>query len=121
MPLDVKVDEDLPSRIAELLRDAGHQARTVRDQGLGGVKDSVLWQAVQAEGRFLVTADKGFGDIRTYPPGTHGGVLLLRPDAEGIVPLVDLVRRVLRGEVLDRLRGTVTVATPGGLRIRREP
>ncbi len=58
---------------------------------------------VQAEGRFLVTADKGFADIRLYPPGTHGGVLLLRPDEDGIAPLVDLLAHVLRGRALDSL------------------
>ena len=40
--------------------------------------------AIQKDERYLVTADKGFGDIRTYPPGTHHGILLLRPDEDGI-------------------------------------
>ena len=88
MPLDVKVDEDLPLQVAELLRNLGHQVLTVADQGMGGVKDSVL---------------------------------LLRPDDDGIEPLVDLMRRVVRGEILDQLGGTVTVATLRGLRIRRTP
>lgn len=121
MPLDVKVDEDLPLQVAELLRNLGHRVLTVADQGMGGLKDSLLWETVQAERRFLVTGDKGFADIRVYPPGTHGGVLLLRPDDDGIEPLVKLMRRVVRGEVLDQLRGTVTVASPRGLRIRRTP
>ncbi len=119
MSLPVKVDEDLPSEVADLLRSAGHEAITAVGQRMGGAKDRVLWQAVQAEGRFLVTADKGFSDIRLYPPGTHGGVLLLRPDDDGISPLLDLLRRVLRGRGLDPLRGTVTVATPRGIRIRK--
>lgn len=67
----------------------------------------------------LITADKGFGDIRLYPPGTHGGVLLLRPDEDGIDPLVDLLRRILEGKGLEPLRGMVTVVTPRGVRIRR--
>ena len=119
MPLNIKVDEDLPFQIAELLQDAGHSVETVVGEGMGGAKDRAVWQAVQAERRFLVTADKGFGDIRTYPPGTHGGVLLLRPDEDGIDPLVQLVRRVLRVGDLDRLRGTVTVASPRSIRIRK--
>lgn len=113
------MDEDLPSQVAELLQGAGHSVETIVGQGMGGAKDRAVWRAVQAERRFLVTADKGFGDIRTYPPGTHGGVLLLRPDEDGIDPLVQLVRRVLRGGELDRLRGTITVASPRGIRIRK--
>jgi predicted nuclease of predicted toxin-antitoxin system len=119
LSLNIKVDEDLPLKIPEMLRRAGHNVETVIGQGMGGAKDPVLWQSVQSEQRFLITADKGFADIRRYPPGTHNGVLLLRPDEDGIEPLVDLVRRVLRGEGLDRLRGTVTVVTPRAIRIRK--
>lgn len=105
--------------VADMVRVAGHDVKTVTDQGLGGAKDAMLWRAVQSEGRFFITADKGFGDVRAHPPGTHVGVLLLRPEEDGIGPLVELVRRVLRGPTLDQLHGTVTVTTPRGIRIRK--
>jgi predicted nuclease of predicted toxin-antitoxin system len=115
----IKVDEDLPNVVTRNLREAGHDAVNVLEQGLGGAKDASLWQVAQAEGRFLVTADKGFADIRYHAPGTHEGVLLLRPDEDGIRPLIELLRRVLSNYPLDVLAGTVTVATPRGIRIRR--
>ena len=34
--------------------------------------------AATSERRLIVTLDRGFGDIRLYPPGTHAGVLVLR-------------------------------------------
>ena len=115
----VKVDEDLPKAIVRLLRESAYDAESVIDEGMGGWKDPAIWQAAQAEQRFLVTADKGFGDIRRYPPGTHTGVLLLRPDEDGIRPLLALLERVLREYDLDALSATITVATPRGIRIRR--
>jgi len=69
--------------------------------------------------QFLVTADKGFGDIRVYPPETHGGVLLLRPDEDGIRPVLDLLDRVLSAYRIEMLVGLLTVATPRSIRIRR--
>ncbi|MGE0683186.1 MAG: DUF5615 family PIN-like protein [Candidatus Binatia bacterium] len=36
-----------------------------------GLSDEQLWPQVQREGRLLVTADKGFADLREYPPGSH--------------------------------------------------
>ena len=78
----VKVDEDLPSAAVRMLRDAGYDTLGAVEQGMGGWKDPALWRAVQSERRFLVTADKGFGDIRFHAPGTHTGVLLLRPDRQ---------------------------------------
>ncbi len=114
----IKVDEDLPLAVARLLRDAGYDAETVREEGLGGCKDPDLWEVVQAEERFLVTADKGFGDIRAFPPGTHAGVLLLRPDEDGIQPLIELMKQVMASYDLALLAGLLVVATPRGVRIR---
>jgi predicted nuclease of predicted toxin-antitoxin system len=117
--MQIKVDEDLPRIATSLLQDRGYEAIDVVAQNMGGWKDPDLWQAVQAEQRFLITADKGFADIRRYPPGTHAGVLLLRPDEDGIGAIVDLLERVLTNFDLNRLTGTVTVVTPRGIRIRR--
>ena len=115
----VKVDEDLPKSAVRLLRDKAYDAVSVVEQGMGGLKDSLLWQAVQAERRFLVTADKGFADIRFYQPGSHAGILLLRPDQDGIRPVMELLERVLASYSLEALAETVTVVTPRGIRIRR--
>lgn len=115
----VKVDEDLPRAAVQMLRDRGYEAVSVLDQRMGGWKDPALWQAVQAEQRFLVTADKGFADIRVHPPGTHAGVLLLRPDQDGIRPVIELLELVLENYALEALAGTVIVVTPRGIRIRR--
>ena len=115
----VKVDEDLPKAAVQMLRRHGHEAVSVVEQGMGGTKDPCLWQAVQAEHRFLVTADKGFGDIRSYPPGTHDGILLLRPDQAGIRPVLDLLERTFAAYDLEALAGAVAVVTPRGVRIRR--
>jgi len=59
MTARLKVDEDLPREIAELLNTHGYDAVTVRDQGWTGSADDDLWQRIQKEGRWLVTADKG--------------------------------------------------------------
>ena len=67
----------------------------------------------------LVTGDKGFADIRAYPPGTHPGVVLLRPDSESLLAYRDLVQLILDRYKLEDLYGTVTVATPKSIRVRR--
>ncbi len=86
---------------------------------MGGTKDPALWKAIQQENRFLVTADKGFADVRTYPPGHHAGVLLLRPDEDGVRPIIDLLSKLLNSHKLDDLAGSITVVTARGIRIRK--
>lgn len=117
--MQIKVDEDLPKQVANLLREKGYQAASVFEQGMSGWKDIELWRKVQHESRLLITADKGFADIRTYPPGTHAGVMLLRPDQDGIRPTVELVEKVLQSYDLNALSGTTTVVTPRGVRVRK--
>lgn len=119
MSLKVMVDEDLPRLAVQLLREHGYDAASVIEQGMGGWKDPQLWVAIQKDERYLVTADKGFGDIRVYPPGEHFGVLLLRPDEDGIRPVLELLQQVLESYNLEDLVGTTTVATPRGIRLRR--
>ena len=119
MALKVTVDEDLPRQAVQLLREHGYDAASVVDQGMGGWKDAQLWIAVQRAERYFVTADKGFGDIRNYPPGKHHGILLLRPDEDGIRPILDLLKKVLDSYSLEDLVGATTVATPKGIRLRK--
>lgn len=117
--MQIKVDEDLPGQVVALLREKGYQVDSVVEQGMSGLKDAELWRKIQAENRFLVTADKGFANIRRYPPGTHAGVMLLRPDQDGICPVTGLVAIVLQNYDLDVLAGTTTVVTPRGVRVRK--
>ncbi len=119
--MQIKVDEDLPKALVNLLQSKGYQADGVFNQGMSGWKDPALWQAVQSEQRFLITADKGFADVRRYPPGMHNGVLLLRPNQDGIWPMIELLEKVLQDYDLRNLSGTVTVVTPRGIRVRRPP
>jgi predicted nuclease of predicted toxin-antitoxin system len=117
--MHIKVDEDIPPIAASWLHDHGYEASTIVEQGMGGWKDHELWPQVQVEKQFFLTADKGFGDIRLHPPGTHAGVLLLRPDRDGIQPILDLLKMVLQQIDLTQLAECVSVATHRGLRIRR--
>ena len=117
--MQIKVDEDLPRQVVALLREKGYPADSVVEQGMAGWKDPKIWRKIQAENRFLITADKGFADIRSYPPGTHAGVMLLRPDQDGIRPTVELIERVLQSYDFNALAGTTTVVTPRGIRVRK--
>jgi predicted nuclease of predicted toxin-antitoxin system len=76
--MKVKVDENLPLRLANLLIELGHDTHTVHDERLGGRNDEEIWQAAQNEARFLITQDLDFSDSRKFVPSTHCGILLVR-------------------------------------------
>src|SRR3972149_4234579 len=73
-----KIDENLPTEIAEILRTAGYDALTVRDEAMMGEVDSQIMRICQHENRILVTIDTDFADIRSYPPRLLPGIMVLR-------------------------------------------
>lgn len=72
----VKLDENLSKLHVAFLRERGYEADRVHDQGLSGASDETVWSRVVAEGRFLITLDLDFSDIRRFVPGSHPGILL---------------------------------------------
>jgi predicted nuclease of predicted toxin-antitoxin system len=67
-----------------LLVDAGHDADSVDDESLGGSSDSRVIAACLNEDRILVTLDLDFADIRAYPPSSHRGIWVRRPETQSI-------------------------------------
>ena len=117
----VKIDEDLPRQIADLVADRGYDAATVVGQGWQGVPDDDLWPRVQDERRWLITADKGFADLRLHPAGSHAGGILLRAVEESRRAYLELAAVALDRLRLDDLAGAVVVVTHRSVRIRRAP
>jgi hypothetical protein len=117
--LRIKIHEDLPKGVAEAVRGVVPDTLTVLEEGLSGIPDPALWETAQKEQRFLITGDKAFANIKQYEPGTHSGVLLLRPDEDGIPQTLDLIRDVRKLGILESLGGCIAVATPRRLRVRR--
>lgn len=115
----LKLDENLGRSHAEFLRSAGHEADRVHDEGISGASDVTLWKRVCAEGRLLITLDLDFADIRRYPPGSHPGILLLRPRSRSRPAVLRVPRRVFGERQLESLSGCLAVADETQSRIRR--
>lgn len=58
--MKINLDENLPLRLAALLKDLRHDVHTVRGEGLAGHADCEIWEAAQKESRFLITQDMDF-------------------------------------------------------------
>jgi predicted nuclease of predicted toxin-antitoxin system len=74
----IKLDENLPAHLAAILTNLGHEVHTIAEENLSGRSDREAWEAAQQDGRFLITQDLDFSDLRQFAPGTHCGILLAR-------------------------------------------
>lgn len=118
MALRFKLDENVPGEVAALLRDAGHDASSALEEGLGGLPDERMLQACKEEARVLVTLDMGCGDIRAYPPPSHGGIWVLRPNLQSVQALMQLVSAALGAASGEPLSQRLWIVEPGRVRIR---
>ena len=90
-----KVDENLPVEVANLLGRAGHDAKTVIEQHLGGHDDFYIAAFCQQEERILVTLDTDFADIRVYPPEQYSGLIVLRLKKQDKYHIIEIVSRLI--------------------------
>jgi predicted nuclease of predicted toxin-antitoxin system len=115
----VKLDENMAKTHVELLQQEGYSAERVTDEGLSGADDEIIWQQVCSEGRFFITLDLDFSDVRRFPPGNHPGILLVRPGRHSREAVLEILSRVLREQPLETLKGCLVVADPIQTRVRR--
>ncbi len=100
-----KLDENLPIGAALLLASLGHNAMTVGDQSLGGERDDRLINICAKEKRALITLDLDFADIRTHPPETYAGIIVLRPrmqNKESVLSLLSSICPIFDTEVVEK-------------------
>jgi len=116
--VNIKLDENLPTRLGPALAGLGHEVRTVPEEGLSGRDDRAVWLAAQSESRFLITQDMDFSDRRRFAPGTHHGILLVRLRQPGRQALFDRIRGLFESENIERWRRCFAVATDRKLRVR---
>ena len=114
----IKLDENLPACLAHELVQMGHDADTVVQEGLAGCNDVTLWQAAQDAGRFQVTQDLDFSDIRRYEPGQHAGLLLIRLREPGRATLLARVAALFDREDVTAWEGCFVVLTDHKIRVR---
>ena len=115
----LKLDENLPDDARKAAVALGHDVDTVVDEELDGARDPAVLAAALREDRFVITLDRGFGDVRRYPPGTHAGIAVLRVDSQDARSVADALATFLRNDTLGELRGCIVVVRGHLVRIRR--
>ena len=117
--MKIKLDENIPGAVASFLRSCDHDVDTVLEESLGGRDDPTVLRAAVSEGRLLITLDRGFGDVRAYPPGTHPGIIVMRPDDQRVPSVVGMVETLVDHHDIGSLAGCITVVQRNMLRVRR--
>jgi predicted nuclease of predicted toxin-antitoxin system len=119
--LSIVLDQNVPPVIAEYLRLQRPEwtVRHVRDIGLSGASDHVIFERAQRLGAIVITFDQDFADTRTYPVGSHAGVIRLRVWPTTIEATEAALGRLLSTTDDEVLPGSLIIIDNLRIRIRR--
>jgi len=113
-----KTDENLHPDVAVFLRNRGHDALSVWDEGLRGRPDPDLAEACRAERRAFITLDLGFADIREYPPDQFDGLVVLRLGSQSRAHLLAVLDRLMPLLQDQTLAGRLWIVEDNDVRVR---
>jgi predicted nuclease of predicted toxin-antitoxin system len=114
----LKIDENLPIDVADILRAAGHDAHSVYDESLAGAEDEKLAAVARQERRGFITLDLDFADIRAYPPQEYSGIIVLRISRQDKNHVLDTISRLLPVLQSEELLGRLWIVDDRRIRIR---
>lgn len=113
-----KIDENLPEEVSQLLRNAGWDSATVVEQQLSGEDDPRIADVCATEQRILITFDRGFSNIRAYPPARGPGMIVLRLKSQDKLHVLEIGARVVAALRERELRNELWIVHENRIRIR---
>lgn len=119
--MNAVIDEDLHRSFIKVLSSLGFFPLYVRDHGLRGASDDVVFLFAQKRKAVLFSADMGFANTLMYQVKGHCGIVILRyPNELSTDAINEDVRMLLFKLTPDDYPGNLIVLSPGKLRIRRK-
>jgi predicted nuclease of predicted toxin-antitoxin system len=116
------VDNALSPRLAEALRNIGHDAVHVRDYGMGDAKDSTIFERAAQEDRVIISVDTDFGTLLAKRRTNKPSVILLRwPLLRDAQDQANVIVSNLPNVVADLEAGAVVIIEPSQVRVRTLP
>ena len=115
------VDMGLAVRVAEWLRNEGHDATHLQEAGLPRLSDHEIFALAARERRIIVTTDLDFGEIVARSRQASTSVIVFRLVWPRTIRVIERLARVVgaAGPALER--GAIVLVEESRYRVRRLP
>jgi predicted nuclease of predicted toxin-antitoxin system len=115
------VDMCADVRVAEWLRDAGHDVKHLRDENLHRLPNGEIFKKAGTERRFVVTFDLDFGEIISLSAGQNVSAIVFRLRNTRTYHVIDRLTLVLP-KILGFLEsGAIVIIEEWRFRVRHLP
>jgi predicted nuclease of predicted toxin-antitoxin system len=116
------VDQNRSPRLAELLREAGHDAVHTLELGFERAEDDELIKFARAHGRVVISGDTDFGALLALANETSPSVILFRQRQRRLAEDQASLLLAHLGELSEDLeRGAIVIFEDGRIRVRKLP
>ncbi len=115
------VDACVDIRVAEWLRNQGHDAVHLSEQKLQRTPDAEIFRRAVAEDRCVLTFDLDFGEIAALTGGSKGSVILFRLGDPGYRRVIERLTAVIAGSPDAIAKGAVISVEEARYRVRYLP
>ena len=122
-PLSLLLDQNIPRAItAWLQQQRPHWAvNHASEVGLNGRPDEEVFRWAQTRAAIVVTYDEDFADTRSFPLGSHQGIIRLRVWPTTTALTQAALDRLLSQVPPAELPGSLVIIDPDKIRLRRKP
>ena len=117
------LDQNIPEEITGWLREKspGWRISHVKEIGLAGRPDPEIFLWAQTNNAIVVTYDEDFADTRSFPLGSHHGIVRLRVWPTTVEETRAAIERLLT-QVTDKdLPGSLIIIDRDKIRLRHKP
>lgn len=112
-------DMGVAERLVRWLRENGHDAIHLRDEGLHRLPNGEIFEKAFAERRILLTFDLDFGELLALSGGKRVSVVLFRLHNTRTPHVIDRLKKVLTDAGAALTEGAIVVVEESRHRIRR--
>ena len=118
--MKIKLDENLGRRCITMIRAAGHDVSTVKEQNLCGSVDEDLIRICGKESRCIVTLDLDFANPLRFRPDDYAGIAVIRlPSKPSFSDLLIAVQTFIEASSRDSIHGKLWIIEAGRIRVYR--
>lgn len=111
----------MPRSTARLLRELGYEEQDIRDCGLRGAEDEVIYEFAQKAEAVILTYDREFGNILRFPLGKHFGIIIAHfPNELSTEEINRCLLERLKGISEDEIKGNLITIELRKTRIKRK-
>ena len=114
-------DMGVSSGVVEWLRNHGHDAKHLREEGLHRMPNGEIFVKAIHENRIIITFDLDFGEIVALSKGKSASVILFRLHNTRTSHLLDRLSAVLKDSARALEEGAVVVVEESRHRVRYLP